>query len=173
MTELDQERQLSPLPPVVAGGALIIPQGLLERLRGARQEAAALHARETERVERIAVEAVLAAERALGRDPVEKPRNNPGYDILSSPPDGGRLLFIEVKGRVAGAPTFTITKNEVLHALNKGDDYVLALVRVDGEEADEIRYLRRPFTGSNEVLFGVTSLIVDWNETFNRGAPPG
>src|SRR6476646_12239058 len=46
MTELDQERQLSPLPPVVAGGALVIPHGLLERLRGERsQEAAALHAR--------------------------------------------------------------------------------------------------------------------------------
>ena len=173
MTELDQERQLSPLPPVVAGGALVIPRGLLERLRGERsQEAAALHARETERVERIAVEAVLAAERALGRDPEEKPRNNPGYDILSSPPDGGRLLFIEVKGRVAGAPTFTITKNEVLHALNKGDDYVLALVRVDGDDADEIRYMRHPFTGSDEVLFGVTSLNVDWDEMFSQRDSP-
>ncbi len=172
MTELDQERQLSPLPPVVAGGALVIPRGLLERLRDERGLEAGLHARETERVERIAVEAVLAAERALGRDPEEKPRNNPGYDILSTPPDGGRLLFIEVKGRVVGAPTFTITKNEVLHALNKGDDYVLALVRVDGDEAHEIRYVRHPFTGSDEVLFGVTSLIVDWGEMFARGSAP-
>ena len=172
ITELDQERQLSPLPPVVAGGALVIPAGLLERLRGERSQAPALHARETERVERIAVEAVLAAERGLGRDPEEKPRNNPGYDILSTPPDGGRLLFIEVKGRVARAPTFTITKNEVLHALNKGDDYVLALVRVDGDDADEIRYVRHPFTGSDEVLFGVTSLNGDWAEMFARGRLP-
>jgi hypothetical protein len=172
LTELDQERQLSPLPPVVAGGALIIPRGLLERLGGERTREPALHARETERVERIAVEAVLAAEHALGRDPEEKPRNNPGYDILSSPADGGRLLFIEVKGRVAGAPTFTITKNEVLHALNKGTDYILALVRVDGDQADEIRYVRHPFTGSDEVLFGVTSLNVTWNEMFARGTAP-
>jgi Helicase conserved C-terminal domain/Domain of unknown function (DUF3883) len=172
ITELDQERQLSPLPPVVIGGALVIPGGLLERLRGERSQTPALHARETERVERIAVEAVLAAERRLGRNPEEKPRNNPGYDILSSPADGGRLLFIEVKGRVAGAPTFTITKNEVLHALNKGDDYILALVRVDGDNADEIRYVRHPFTGSDEVLFGVTSLNIDWNDMFARGAAP-
>lgn len=41
----------------------------------------------------------------------------------------------------------TITKNEVLHALNKADDYLLALVRVNGDDADEIRYIRRPFTG--------------------------
>jgi hypothetical protein len=172
MTELDQERQLSPLPPVVAGGALVIPRGLLERLRGERSTAPPLHAKETERVERIAVDAVLAAERGLGRDPEEKPRNNPGYDILSNPPDGGRLLFIEVKVRVAGAPVFTITKNEVLHALNKGSDYILALVRVEGDRADEIRYVRHPFSGSDEVLFGVTSLNVDWDEMFSRGAVP-
>jgi SNF2 family DNA or RNA helicase len=172
MIELDQERQLSPLPPVVAGGALVIPNGLLERLRGERVKPPALHARETERVERIAVEAVLAAERALGRNPEEKSRNNPGYDILSVPADGDRLLFIEVKGRLVGAETFTITKNEVLYALNKGADYVLALVRVDGEKAGAVRYIRYPFTGSDEVLFGVTSLNVAWNEMFERGVAP-
>ncbi len=172
MTELEQEGQLSPLPPVVVGGALVIPWGLLERLRGERAFEPAVHAKETERVERIAVEAVLAAEAALPRDAEEKPRNNPGYDILSRPRDGGRLLFIEVKGRVADAPTFTITKNEVLYALNKGTDYVLALVRVDGDRAEEIRYIRKPFAGSDEVLFGVTSLIVDWEDMFERGTAP-
>ena len=171
-TELDQERQLSPLPPVVAGGALVIPRGLIERLRGNRTIEPAVHARDRERVERIAVDAVLAAERAIGRVPEEKPRNNPGYDILSRAAEGGPLLFIEVKGRVVDAPTFTITKNEVLHALNKGDDYVLALVRVDGDQADEIRYIRHPFVGSDEVLFGVTSLNIDWGEMFVRGAAP-
>jgi SNF2 family DNA or RNA helicase len=172
MTELDQERQLAPLPPVVAGGALVIPTGLLERLRGSRSIAPAIHAKDRERVERIAVDAVLAAERALGRFPEEKPRNNPGYDILSRNVDGGPLLFIEVKGRVVGAPTFTITKNEVLHALNKGDDYLLALVRVVGDHAAEIRYVRHSFSGSDEVLFGVTSLNVDWDEMSARGTAP-
>jgi superfamily II DNA or RNA helicase len=172
MTELDQERQLSPLPPVVAGGALIIPRGLVERLRGERTDEPATHAKETARIERIAVDAVLAAERALGRVPEEKPRNNPGYDILSDPGDGGPLLFIEVKGRVAGAPTFTITKNEVLHALNKSDSYVLALVAVDGDDATDVRYIRTPFAGSDEVLFGVTSLNMNWPDMFDRGAAP-
>jgi SNF2 family DNA or RNA helicase len=172
ITELDQEGQLSPLPPVVIGGALVIPHGLLQRLHGERTAPPALHARETERVERIAVEAVLAAEAALHRDAEEKPRNNPGFDILSRPRDGGPLLFIEVKGRISGVDTFTITKNEVLYALNKGLDYVLALVRVDGDRAGEVRYIRQPFIGSNEVLFGVTSLNVAWDEMFERGIAP-
>jgi SNF2 family DNA or RNA helicase len=171
LVELNQEGQLSPLPPIVVGGALVIPSGLLDRLRGEHPGELALRARETERIERIAVNAVLAAETALGRDAEEKPRNNPGYDILSRPLDGGPLLFIEVKGRVAGAETFTITKNEVLHALNKGDDYVLALVRVDGDTT-EVRYIRHPFTGSDEVLFGVTSLNVEWKDMFGRGKAP-
>src|SRR5207253_11159646 len=34
LEELDAERQLAPLPPVVVGGALIVPQGLLVSLRG-------------------------------------------------------------------------------------------------------------------------------------------
>ena len=32
--ELERERQISPLPPVVIGGALVVPQALLERLSG-------------------------------------------------------------------------------------------------------------------------------------------
>ena len=53
-------------------------------------------ARQTEEVERRAVEAVLAAERALGREPVEMPRNNPGYDIQSTD-QNGFVHYIEVK----------------------------------------------------------------------------
>src|SRR5262249_32006854 len=34
LAELEQERRLSPLPPVVLGGALIVPIGLLRRLQG-------------------------------------------------------------------------------------------------------------------------------------------
>ena len=65
-------------------------------------------ARQTEEVERRAVDAVLAAERALGREPVEMPRNNPGYDIQSTD-QSGFVHYIEVKGRIEGSDTFTIT----------------------------------------------------------------
>jgi hypothetical protein len=173
LTELDQERQLSPLPPVITGGALVIPRGLLERLRGERSVEPDAHARETERVERLAVGAVLAAERAIGRHPVEMARNNKGFDIKSrTDGHGGELLFIEVKGRVAGAKEFTITKSEILTSLNKPDHFILALVRVDEDEATDVRYLRRPFEGPEDVYFDMTSANYDWDELFARGAAP-
>jgi len=172
MAELDQEAQLSPLPPLIVGGALVIPRGLLERAKGLRTTTADAFAKETERVERIAVEAVLAAEIALGRVPEEQARNNKGFDIRSRAADGGPLLFIEVKGRAAGAVSFSITKNEVLYALNKQDAYILALVIVDGDEVAHLRYIRRPFSGTDELLFGVTSLFMDVAEMLERGTAP-
>jgi superfamily II DNA or RNA helicase len=51
LTELEQERKLSPLPPVVLGGALIVSAGLLRRLRG-EASAPPTFAQETERSER-------------------------------------------------------------------------------------------------------------------------
>jgi len=171
LKELDQEKQLSPLPPVVIGGALVVPRGLLDRRRGERREDPVAHARETERVERLAVEAVLAAERVIGRQPREMPRNNPGFDILSRDPVTGEIWFIEVKGRVLGAPTVTVTKNEILTGLNKPDRFMLALVAVDGDET-ELRYLTRPFKGTEDVYFDAASVNFEWDRLWQRGRPP-
>ncbi len=60
--ELEQERQLSPLPPIVVGGVLVIPAGLIAKLSGQPQnddETAEQFARETARVEHLAMEAVM------------------------------------------------------------------------------------------------------------------
>ncbi|GEL18794.1 DUF3883 domain-containing protein [Pseudonocardia asaccharolytica] len=73
--------------------------------------------------------AELIAERALGRIPTEMPHNHPGYDIRSERPDGAPIR-IEVKGRIAGADDFVITRNGVLAAKNLADDYRLALMSV-------------------------------------------
>ena len=51
-----------------------------------------------------------------------------GYDIESAMPGTGRLRFLEVKGRVTGADSITVTRNEILYALNKPDDFILAIV---------------------------------------------
>ena len=70
LEELDAERQLAPLPPVVAGGALVVPAGLLASLmRVHRPPDSRLRRRERSATERAAVDAVLAAERNLGRAP--------------------------------------------------------------------------------------------------------
>lgn len=160
-------------PPTVAGAALVVPQGLLDRLTGVRSEPAVTHVRETAFVEHRAVEAVLAAERALGRAPQEMPHNHPAWDIRSVAPDG-LVVKIEVKGRIAGAEDFTITHNEALTAKNIGDDYRLALVEVspDGPEHDAVRYLQRPFDGTGTDDFRVIKLVLGWVKTWRQGAAP-
>src|SRR5690606_11849640 len=95
--ELDRELQLAPLPPRTVGAALVVPRGLLERLRGERVDGAPDRTVETEAIERAAVDAVLTIERRLGREPKEMPRNNKGYDMESKSASGD-LLFLEVKG---------------------------------------------------------------------------
>ena len=118
LEELEQERKLAPLPPVVVGGALIVPRGLIDA-RGGTGAQPALFAKETARVELLAMGAVMTAERGLGYEPRDVSRDKLGYDIESRVPDTGRLRFIEVKGRVTGAGTVTITKNEYPHGLEQ------------------------------------------------------
>ncbi|NJD67806.1 MAG: DUF3883 domain-containing protein [candidate division NC10 bacterium] len=166
MEELEQERRLSPLPPVATGGALIVPNSLIRRLKGEQTEAPELFARETQRVERLAMEAVLALERQLGRKPRDVSSENLGYDVESKISQDGRLLFIEGKGRAAGATTVTITKNEILTAFNKPDDFILAIVEVDGDEAKTPVYIRRPF--QKEPDFGVTSVNYSLSELLSK-----
>ena len=75
----------------------------------------------------------MQAERQLGYIPRDVSADKCGYDIESKMPGTGKLRFIEVKGRVKDATTVIVTNNEVLTALNKPDDFILAIVLVDGE----------------------------------------
>jgi hypothetical protein len=173
MSELQRERQLSPLPPVVVGGVLVIPQGLLNRLAGQHETPApeaALFAHETARVEQLAMEAVMRAERQHGYIPHDVSADKCGYDIESSIPGTGKLRFIEVKGRVHGAATVTVTKNEVLTALNKPDDFILAVVLVDENDATTTHYIQKPFT--REPDFGATSVNYDLANLLQKGVLP-
>jgi len=76
-----------------------------------------------------------------------------------------------VKGRVTGADTVTVTKNEILYSLNKPDDFILALVEFLDEGNHRVKYLRRPF--QREPDFGVTSVNYDFAELLTRGEEPG
>jgi hypothetical protein len=93
-----------------------------------------------------------------------------GCDVESAVPKDGRLRFIEVKGRAAGATTVTVTKNEILTGLNKPDDFILAMVEVEGDAARTPRYVGRPF--QREPDFGVTSVNYDLNELLARAEDP-
>jgi hypothetical protein len=168
MAELEQERKLSPLPPVVLGAALVVPLGLLSRLRG-EVPSPPTFAADTKRSEQLAVCCILDTERRLGYLPRDVSAEKLGYDVESSVPNTGRLRFIEVKGRVAGARTVTITSGEIRTGLNKPDDFILAIVQIDGE-ATTPRYVRQPF--QREPDFGVTSVNYDLGELLERSEEP-
>ncbi|MEA2827748.1 MAG: hypothetical protein QOG43_2187 [Actinomycetota bacterium] len=171
LEDLDAERQLSPLPPVLTGGALVVPVGLLAALRGTSTTEITDLARDRTITERAAVNAVLAAERLIGRSPHEMPPNNKGYDIESKD-DTGLLWFIEVKGRIAGAETFSITRSEVGVGRNKPDNHILALVEVEDATAKEIRYLRRAFEEVGDLPFDTISVNLKWKAYFERAGAP-
>jgi hypothetical protein len=143
MEEIKRERQLAPLPPVVLGGLLVAPIGLIRAMGGQPQAVQAVV--DTQAAAARAREIVMEIERSLGFVPVDRESEKLGYDIESAIPGTGRLRFIEVKGRVAGADTVTVTKNEILYSLNKPDDFILAMVAFGADGSHEVRYLRRPF----------------------------
>ena len=118
-------------------------------------------------------DAVVAVERSLGRRPRVMPHNNPGFDIHSIDPNGP-ALFIEVKGRIEGGTQFTVTQNELHHAENIPESYVLAMVEVslDGPAHDVVRYLRQPFGSELRLPFDTTSANLDWTKYWTRAGDP-
>ncbi len=171
MQELEQELHISPMPPDVIGGALIIPQRLLDAASDPELPAPVVSSQtDRERIDRLAVAAVMEAERKLGREPTEMPHHNPGYDIESKDPNTNQLLFIEVKGKSSEAPTVTISKTQIFTAFNKPDSFILAIVEVDGDTVKEPRYIREPF--QKEPDFGVTSVNYNLNKLLPRAEPP-
>lgn len=172
LAHLQADEALRPLPPVVAGGALVVPQGLIDRLSGRRDEPVVTYAKDTAEVDRRAIAAVIAAERRLGRHPTEMPHNNKGYDIRSLTADG-HYVFIEVKGRILGADDFTVTRNEVLYGKN-AERYRLALVSVhpDGPGQDDVRYVLDPFQGFEFGNFGADAVRGNWHDMWNKGRSP-
>jgi hypothetical protein len=113
---------------------------------------------------------VMEVERQLGFEPTDREMDKLGYDIESLEPGTGRLRFLEVKGRVTGAETITVTKNEILYSLNKPDDFILAIVEYLDGDAHRVHYVRRPF--QREPDFGVTSVNYDFSGLLANGALP-
>jgi len=172
LAELDRDEHLAALPAQVSSVALVVPQGLLHRLGGLRDQPAEYYTKDTMRIAARAMRAVMEAERRLGRSPEPQPHNNPGFDILSSGPDG-HCVFIEVKGSET-KKRFAVTRNEVIVGKN-ADHFRLALVdlAVRGPDHDEVRYLPRPFNGIDIAEdFALYSVTLDWPRFWADGCEP-
>ena len=169
LEELKLEAQISPLPPVVLGGLLVVPRGLVDAMSG-RESVGTRTAVDTQKSAARARSIIMETERNLGFDPTDREFEKLGYDIESRVADTGKLRFIEVKGRVSGASTVTVTRNEILYSLNKPEDFILGIVEFLDDGAHRIHYVRGPF--KREPDFGVTSVNYDFAELLARAEPP-
>ena len=169
LDDLKLEAQISALPPVLLGGLLIVPQGLIDLMVGRERQLPKTPVdtqASAERARRI----IMEVERSLGFEPMDRELDKLGYDIESRVPNTGKLRCIEVKGRVSGASTVTVTKNEILYSLNKPEDFILGMVEFHEDGSHQVHYLRQPFQAKPD--FGVTSVNYNFAELLSRAEPP-
>lgn len=173
LAELDREAQISAAKPILTGGLLVIPLGMIQLLstgsttlpnQATNTQASAARARAV----------VMAIEHDLGHhNVVDREFERIGYDIESIDCRTGQVRMIEVKGRVAGADVITVTKNEIMTALNRPDNYILALVEFMPDGSEQVRYVRRPFVESGITTdFTGTSVNFPFAELLAQGAQP-
>jgi superfamily II DNA or RNA helicase len=163
--DLEAQRHIVSSTPVVVGGALVIPQGLINKRQGKEVPMWCKDAEERKRIELCGMKAVMDKERELGFSPEDVSHCKYGWDVQSRT-EQGDVRFIEVKGRAKGADTVTITKNEILACLNQPERYILAIVLIDGEQTEGPHYIKNPF--DQEPDFGVTSINYDIESLLKR-----
>jgi hypothetical protein len=97
--ELAAMREVSSATPVVLGGALVIPAGLLAQRRGesATGMTWSADAEARKRIERIAMDAVIRVEQALGHHVLDVSAQKCGWDIRQ---DHGRRLSTPHSGAI-------------------------------------------------------------------------
>ena len=169
LAEIDTERMISAMPPVIVGGSLIIPKGLLHILMH-QATPDTFSQGDRQAVEHAAMKAVMDIELRLGNTPTDVSAAKCGYDVESRIPERIRayaraLRMIEVKGRKKGSTTVTVSKNEILTCLNKPDEFILAIVEVDGDKTRTV-YLKKPFKNAPD--FTATSVNFDIVDLINN-----
>jgi hypothetical protein len=118
------------------------------------------------------MEAVRRVEEAKGCKVIDVSAEKCGWDLTSYPPavDGRfpEAHHIEVKGRLRGSGTITVSRNEILYALNQAEKFVLAVVLVDehNTEVDGPYYVRNPF--DTEPGWAVSSWNIEINQLLGR-----
>ena len=172
LDRLNKERQITAQVPVVRGGAIVVPGGLLKGLRGDAPPAPSAHdALGKDEIERMAMEAVFEAERALGRQPKDvSSQRGLGYDIESKDGSQGSLVFVEVKGKWEGDDQVTITKNEILCSRNEPEKFRLALVIIGPDGAKPPQYVREFTFGEPD--FGETTRTFSLKKLLEYAKPP-
>lgn len=175
--ELEAMKHVVSATPVVVGGGLIIPAGLLAKQLG--RPTLGIDVAAKSRIEQMALRAVKEAEQALGHEVFDVSADKCGWDLTSRPQriadkDGRSVIplerHIEVKGRQKGQPVITVSRNEILYALNQRHKFILALVIVDDEHVEGPFYVYNPFTKEPEDF--TASVNLDLSDLLSRSLLP-
>ena len=123
--------------------------------------------------ERIAVDAVMAIERDLGREPEEQDHFNPGYDILSKDPITGDLLLHRGQGpRRRCADRHGHANGDPARGSTRATDSSWRSSRSRMERPAGVHYLADPFQGEPEAYFDMTSVNYDWKKLIAKAGEP-
>lgn len=106
-------------------------------------------------VEEAAVKRVLEYERKQGRNPEQKPKNYPGYDIESRDSAGKIVRYIEVKGlrdhwKVGGV---ALTDIQFREAKEQGSLYWLYVVECATQDHYKIYRIQDPANKANQFFY--------------------
>ncbi len=167
---IEQEKFITSQRPKIRGGMVVIPKGLLElrgavELNGHAPTGFAEDPAARREIELAAMDAVMATEKALGNQPEDVSAQKVGYDIASYNPQSKSFRFIEVKGRVDGADSVMITKQEIITSLHEPEKFILAFVNVRNGFADQPRYIhgaldeRAPRFDQSAVQYNLKQLL--------------
>lgn len=155
---LDKQADIVNQQPVLIGAALVVTQQQIDILEHGMNGAKdvpndyAVDAQTRKQIEMIGMKAVSAIETKAGNTVHDVSKDNCGWDITSTPQVTGKQvpdnMLIEVKARVSSNDVITVTHNEYLAGLNKGKQYTLALVLINGKDksVEEVWYWNNPFT---------------------------
>ena len=140
MDDLDAEMDIKAKLPIIKGGALIVPIGFINQSLGRNKETS-FDAAARKKIELLAMQAVIDAEKEIGRNPKDvSATKGIGYDIESIDKDGN-LFFIEVKGRIEGSDSITLTYNERQCAKNSPNQFRLAISIIKDGTASKAKYI--------------------------------
>ena len=91
---------------------------------------------------RSAEQQCIELEKYFGNDAIDVSRQNIGYDVKSTTPDGENR-FIEVKLLNSSTASFTITNNEYTAAHQYGENYIICLL-IQSENNSKVIYIKDP-----------------------------
>ncbi len=146
--ELNAMRDLLVKPPEILGACLVVPEIMVS----GETIISSVDVDARRQVELIAMNAVSKQFASKGYVVRDVSAQKCGWDIsadlielVNSKEVVKKTLHIEVKGRVSGSDTVTISHNEIMSACNQGEKFILAVVLVNGGKIDGPHYIPKPW----------------------------